>query len=530
MPTVAARFRNRLLTRTAQCRHYLVTAAALVALAGCSRVPQPAAQAVERIAILPFENLTGDAAYDWIRSAGPVILSEEVAGAARLLPLRVPARSEAALNGATRLLHIVFSKRARSKDGDSKDRAPLHFEFALEDAERHKMLRTGAADGAVLFAVNTLARALDPAARPFATPNPEAAAAWGRGEFERAATLDADFGTAWSNWVEQLARTGKPDQALVVAERALARASLRSPLSKAQIQLQTALLRKDQPARVAALTALAGLAPNDTGTVMVLAELQQQLRRYAESASLYRRVIAMESASAAAWNGLGYAEGEAGNLDAARQALESYARRPGQETNALDSLGEVHFMNGRFAEAEKYFLQAVARDPNFLGGAPLQKAAYARWLTGDLPGADALMRRYLEARAAQKDPAAVWREATWLYATGRPKDALTKLASTPADQKAAMERQRAVWRGETKLPEDLAQFKTLYESANPALDGLVRTIYARALATAGKTSEARELLKRWPLPEPSGDVLLQSIMYPQFLELRRASGLAEPRP
>src|SRR5260370_42571482 len=108
--------------------------------------------------------------------------------------------------------------------------------------------------------------------------------------------------------------------------------------------------------------------------------------------------MAIDPAKAVALNGLGYAEAEAGNLDAAKKALEDYARQPNQQTNALDSLGEVHFMNGRFAEAEKYFAQVTARDPSFLGGAARLKAAYARWFAGELPGADALMRRYLEAR------------------------------------------------------------------------------------------------------------------------------------
>jgi tetratricopeptide (TPR) repeat protein len=504
-----------------------MAAAVLLALAGCSRMP---VRAVQRIDVLPFENLTGDASFDWIRNAGPAILTEEVVGAAHLFPLRVPTISEATLAGATRLLHCGFSKRAGSNAGGPNDARALHFEFAIEDAERHQMVETGAADGDVLFAMTTLARRQDPGARPFSSPHQEAAVAWGRGEFERAVTLDADFGTAWAGWVEQLARSGKPDQALVVAERALARASLRSPWSKTQIQLQAAVLRKDEPARIAALTALAGLAPNDTGTVMALAEIEQRQRHYSASAALYRRVVAIEPANADALNALGYTEGEAGNLDAARKALEEYGRQPDQAPNALDSLGEVYFMNGRFAEAEKSFSQLTKQDPTFLGGAPLMKSAYARWLAVNGPGgnvqaADAIMRRFLDSRAAQKDPAVIWREATWLYATGRQREALAKLESAPADQKATIERQRSVWRGEVKLPQDLLQLKALYESTNPALDGLARTIYAAALARAGKTEEARALLKRWPLPDSAGDPLLQSLVYPQFLELRRKLGI-----
>jgi hypothetical protein len=50
----------------------------------------------------------------------------------------------------------------------------------------------------------------------------------------------------------------QPEVAAVLAERALARASLRTTLNKAQIQLGLALLRKDETARGAALAEPAG--------------------------------------------------------------------------------------------------------------------------------------------------------------------------------------------------------------------------------------------------------------------------------
>jgi Tfp pilus assembly protein PilF len=446
-------------------------------------------------------------------------LGEELAGTPHGSPFLAPDRSEATLGGATRFLHCTFSTSGSNPD------SALRFDYAFEDAERHKMVETGAADGAILFAVNTVARRLDPAARPFSTAQQDAVSAWGRGDFERAVALDPDFGTAWTSWVEQLARSGKPDEALAMAERAVARASLRTPLSKARLQLQTAVLRKDDAARLAALNTLAGLAPNDSAMILALAEANQKQRRFSASANDYRRVLAIEPSNASAMNGLGYAEGEAGNLAEARKILEEYGRQPGQGTNALDSLGEVHFMKGRFADAEKYFSQVAAREPGFLDSAPLLKAAYARWLGGDLKGADAIVQRYLDAREAQKDAIVGWRKAAWLYATGRKEQAMAQLDSTPADQKAIMDRQRSVWRGEVHTNEDLAQLKALYQSANPAADGLPRVLYASALARAGKSDEARALLKLWPLPETVGDPLLQSLVYPQFLDLRRQLGI-----
>lgn len=481
--------------------------------AACSHAPR---RGVERLAILPFSNLTGDAALDWVANAGPAILSQELAAGARVLPLRAASVGMAALEHATQLLHCTFTQSGGS----------LRIQYALEDAERHRMIATGSVDGTALFAVSALARSLDAeGARPFSTPNPDAAAAWGRGEFERAVALDPDFGTAWSSWIAQTAQTGKPDLAADLAGRALARASLRTPLDKAQIQLSLATLRQDTAARTTALTELVRIAPHDTGALLGLAAIEQQARRYPAAEELYRRVLAIDAGNADALNSLGYVQGENGELEAATKTFEAYGRLSNQSNNALDSLGEVYFMNGRFAEAEKYFAQVSARDPNFLKGAPLLKAAYAHWLGGDLTGADSLMQKYLATLVRQNDALAVWREAVWKYATGRSEQALALLVEAPPSQAANMERQRVVWHGGAHIPDDLNQLRTVYLNTNPAADGLPRTLYAAALVKAGKPDEARPLLKLWPLPESASDSLLQSLMYPKFLELRKALGI-----
>jgi tetratricopeptide (TPR) repeat protein len=298
---------------------------------------------------------------------------------------------------------------------------------------------------------------------------------------------------------------------------------LRSEVERARLELASATLRKDPVARTNALTALARLITTDVDTIRQLAESEVNARHFATGAELYRSILRLSPDDAQAMNGLGYATALAGDMEAAKKAFEDYGRQPRQEANALDSVGEAYFMNGRFREAEKSFLDAHGRDAAMLQGADLFKAAYARWLGGDLKGADAMMRRYLDFRASLHDPLLDWRQAAWLYTTGRRDEAVAKLQTAPASP--LMTRQLAIWKGTESPPKDRDALKNSYEHTPPALDGQVRTFYASALLDAGQKDEAKKLLTLWPLPETGGDPLLQSLVFPRYLELRRAVGL-----
>lgn len=482
---------------------------AAITLAACSRTSD---RSIHRVAILPFENLTGNPSFDWVASSASGILVSEIIGLPKVLPLQVDTVSNAYLSQATRFVHGYFTERGGA----------LHFEMDVEDASRHKIIQTADVDGDIVTAMDVLAKQLEPGAHAFSTANPEAVEAWGRGEYERAVAIDPDFSAAWMAWVQTLASAGNTSPAIDVAAGALARPSLRSAVDRARIEVISATLRKDGDARRQALTTLARLVTTDTTLIATLAGIEMNARRFSAAAELYRNILRQDPADAAAMNSLGYAEAYAGNLDAARKALEDYVRQPGQRTNGLDSLGEAYFINGKFNDAEKYFFQAYESNAAFQGGVDLLKAAYARWLGGDLAGADAIMQRYLAARGNLHDPLLAWREAVWLYATGRPDRAIVKLRSAPPNESQLVEKQIAAWRGTISLPTDLSALKNMYEPTPPPADGLVRTFYAAALLGAGQRDEARKLLTHWPLPESGADPIWQSLVFPKFLELRRA--------
>jgi len=476
----------------------------VTALAACSRVEHPR---VERIAILPFENLSSDPSLDPVAASASAILGEQIIGAPDRIPIRASTVGDAYLAGATRL---VFGNVTR-RDGT------LDFEVDVEDAARHKSVAANEFRGAVLDALNGAAHALDPQAQPFPTSNTGALAAWARGDYERAVALDPDFGAAWIAWAESLAANHQGTEAIGVASRALDRPDLRSPIDRARLAVMSADLRKDIPARAQALAALQRLDPADTALLLRLADADNQLRDFAGAADAYRKMLALEPSTSQGLLGLGYAEAFAGNVEAARRSFEEYGRDPEQKTNSLDSMGEAYFMNGRFADAQKYFLDAYRSNPNFIEGADLEKAAYAQWLAGDLDKAGALFSQYLDLRRKAHDPLAAWRAACWDFSTGRTDLAVQTIASAPQPLAA---RQLAVWKQPPALDPD--RLKQAYQSSEPGSDGFVRTFYAAALVQAGDRDQARQLIARWPLPlENSSDPLVESLVFPKFLELRK---------
>lgn len=478
------------------------------ALAACRTSPDAAA---ERIAFLTLDNLTGEASLDWIGRAVPAMASEQLTGVSRIVPVPAGVLRDAYNAQATRFVHGYFERRG----------GQLRFTFTEEDAASHKMTRTLSVDGDVLAASDRLAKQTDPSAHPFSSTNLEAISAWGQTEFERAVALDPDFSAAWLAWVQQETAAGRREQALAVAGRALARPDWRSPIDRARTALLAASLRNDQDARGKALMDLVRLVPNDTVSMRALAEQEMNTRHYPESVRLYRELIRLSAApDPFVRNLFGYALFYSGDLTAARREFDEYGRAPGHEANALDSQGEVLFMAGQFADAERYFTQAHEKAPDLLEGVDLAKAAYARWLAGDLAGADTIFENFLRYRSEHGDQAVVWRRAVWEYATGRSGQAMSRLMAATGPVSDLAQRQLQVWNNPDRLPEDLAGLELAYGRTPPSSDGLVRTLYARALVRNGRQEEARKILVLWPLPE-TGEPLLQAFLYPLYLELRQ---------
>jgi tetratricopeptide (TPR) repeat protein len=303
--------------------------------------------------------------------------------------------------------------------------------------------------------------------------------------------------------------------------------------------------------------------PDDVQAIRTLAEIHAAQRRFQDAAHGYEEITRLEPTDPLTYNVLGYMDGYAHDLAGARAAFDKYRSLTNpSDLNPIDSLGEVYFYNGDFANAEKQFLAAH----EFL------KAAQARLMTGDLSGADGLFDKSL-AQQPQRD----LERAQWEFLTGRRKQAMArveKLATAPGDAGAVATAQLSFWHLQTgdratatqlasaafahatspavknlaaicrflsQSPAGKSQFaninalalmlnhqfgdavpilETLLGESNPATDAQVRTLLTWAYVENGKTAQAKPLVDLYIIPLPSAEPAFVSLIFPRFLEVR----------
>jgi tetratricopeptide (TPR) repeat protein len=408
------------------CRRLRLALLASILLASCSR----GGRRVERIAILPFDNLAAAPEFAWMSRGLAEAVRLELAGVPGIEPVWIPARRDVPSVGATRVLEGYFAVRG----------GRLRVHAVIEEAAPVRVRRDLAAGGeGVLPLAQSIARQIDPAARPLPTANAEAFRSYvdaleapavpaADNAFERAVTLDPAFGAAYAAWVQSLLARG--DRAGAARVLSLAQTSARrfSPLERARIALLAAALAGDPKAERAALVELTAADPADSSVYRRLGDLDAAAHSYRSAAAFYQQAVERDPANIALLNQLGYLRSWAGDLDGAVEALSRYQRLRPNDANPFDSLGDAYYYRGHFAKAEKAYLEAYAKEPGFLGGGELSKAAWARLLQGNLAGADSMFDRFLEARKANGDPLVELKRAEWEYLTGRRAEAVARLA------------------------------------------------------------------------------------------------------
>jgi Flp pilus assembly protein TadD len=418
-----------------------------------------------RLAIVRFENLGADPAQDWIGRAFTQVLSEQLRSApgiyaippARLgaverglgvRPVSAPGVSTetaaAAAVGATRVAYGSYWTAG----------GRLHARLFLRGVRTGRdiaCLRASASGTDVLTAAAELARQITPHPEVFGTHSPAALEAYSEAleapdsaqmaaAAERAVAADPDFAPAYRLLAETQRGT---DRAMPTLEKALNLRPALPALERSRIAVEVATLRGDAAGRYEALTALAHLTSHDPDLWRSVGEMALSRHDFRPAAQAFRHALEVEPDDTSLLNQQAYALAYSGDVEAASGALEKYRQLQPADPNPIDSLGDVNLINGRYQQAAGQYLEAVRKNPGFLGAGDYYKAAFARLLAGDPAGANTLARQYRNARAAAHDPAADFFDAEWQWTAGQPKPAFARLEALAQKAEAGPQRSLA---------------------------------------------------------------------------------------
>ena len=486
-------------------------------LSACSSGPR---RVGERRVFVPFEYLGSEPSGSWVGLALSRIASVETDSQS------APTLREAQSSNAEHVIEGVVTGRT----GDFRVSA------VIRDEQQQQTVRSIDVRGATpIEAATALARQIKAEIKPFGTANNDAIREYFSGRPENAIAIDPNFGAAHVASIEKLIRSGQKEE----LRRALdaARAAKLSDLDLARVQ---ALAGETPKSRSDALLTLARANRYDIPLWGSAAEAALASKDFKGAIEAFQKGLELVPSNIVFWNTLASAQAFAGDLEAAKRSIEEYRKLQPSDANPLDSLGELNFYDGRFAEAEKLFLQANALNNSALGGGELYRAALCRYLLGDLPKADDLARQYLDYRKQHNDPLVAVREAVWLYTSGRKDEAREKMRSSPLP---VAKTQLAIWEiAEGKRPanvlgdrpelqgwklllgrrysEAVEYWKRVYDGNSLVNGNEARVLLAWSLKEAGRVEESASYLKKWPLPPSGADPGLSSLWPAMAIELK----------
>ena len=496
---------------------------------GCSRQPEPA---IQRLAILRFENMTPDPATDWMGRAFAEVVTTELASAKSIYaipasrlhrlnpvmgirPVSAPGISaEAALAGAAGANRIAYGEY-------SIVNGRLRSRLTIEDLQGRRLaqapIESAAAASDVIGAATALSRQISPDSEPYGTQNAAALEAYARamespdpaviGRYaEQAIAADPNFGIPYIILAETKLNQQDRAGATSVLKSAAERGTAISQGDRVRLEVLAATLQGDRAGLDRALAAQVQLNPVDPAAWRALAEAAAQRHQFPQAVQAYQRTLAIEPDDINTLNQLGYTAAFGGNVDVAMSALRRYQALRPLDPNALDSMGDVNVITGHLQEAERLYLESYQKAPAFQNGSDLQKAAIARLMTGDVAGANAIMKGT--------------GGADWLWITGQRKEAYSRLAGEAAgmsnrDLQGRAYSDLAVWSMLLGNRDDAAAMAAkataLATPANGVAVALARFISLPPASPAEWSTRAQQLFPNAP-PNSIKDVALASAL------------------
>lgn len=212
---------------------------------------------------------------------------------------------------------------------------------------------------------------------------------------ERAVELDPGFAEAYLYLAWTYTRLRQPvghDEALNRAMALSGRAT-----RKERLYIEAAYARtveQDRPKEFGILRQLAREFPGEKFVHHRLAGYHRGRGELYRAIEEYNRVLALDPEFGWAMNELGYMYADIRDFEKAAEYFERYAAVSPGDSNPIDSMGELYFRMGRLNEAIEEYQQALALNPEFYYA--YWEIAYVSALKEDYPAAFDWIERFIE--------------------------------------------------------------------------------------------------------------------------------------
>ena len=488
-----------------------------------SRLLPKAKGAVHTVAIVGFENLTGEASYDYLRKAIPNLLITsleqsrylDVVSWERLNDLAGPherdmatpedrdfwfdlcrrAGVDAMVMGSFTKAENLFATDAKVYDVRTKN---LLKSAGSRGDGIASILRTqiDALSGEIAVGVGLSASVAAKSAVPITEVTTGSMDAYqlflkGQEDFERyyfdearvslekAVQKDPSFALAnyyLARAYGNLADAPKAAEALDRFKK-LSQANPGKGKDALWLAALTSTLGKDAQGYVKNLEAIIKTDPADKRAHADLGAFYRNSKKLPEAVAELEKALAIDPSFGYAQNLLAYTYADLGQRDKAIKAFDLYAAAHPGEANPIDSLGDLYFLTGEFANARAKYQQALAIKPDFPS---TWKLAYLYAMDGDYDAAlrwtdDMITRAQTDGMRADGHQ---WK-GVYFSLAGRFNDALAELGTAETLAKSS---------GNAMLA-DIALRDALWISYDWGRDDLFRTYLEKRLALRKDTKQ-----------------------------------------
>ncbi len=361
--------------------------------------------APKALAVVEFENLSGDPSLDWLSDGLVEVLTTDLAQAKQLEVIsteRLRSLIHRRVKEGARLPADQAHDVAQEAHADwflsgalLKVGAGLRLDLRVQDTSTGQVLFADKVEGENPQAVFAMADqatagilgqlvpggAASTSSAAMLTSNIEALHAYEEGldyvdrlildkaaaSFRRAVELDPQF--AMAHFQLSAAQTGDDVQ----ARREIARAAELAGHLPRQQQLEIEAGRLGRDGRFDEADRILDTArrefPRDIGVRNDLATQMLFEWRYTDAIGPSEEVIRLDDRQAGAYNALAYGYAWQGEIQKALAAIDKYAAlEPPNDPNPIDSHGDVFAMNGRFEEAIPFYRKNQDLNPDFSSG------------------------------------------------------------------------------------------------------------------------------------------------------------------